>query len=105
MDFGSFLTPATGATGILTVVVLSVLWGKLVPRATLDDLRQDKDQQIQTWREAYQKSEEAREIMRGQITELLQLARTTTHVMNAVQEAAGRSDGRETQEAQGADRG
>lgn len=84
MDFSSFLTPATGATGVLTLVVMLVLWGKLVPRQNMDDLRADKDKQIETWREAYRQSEEAREIMRGQITELLQLARTTTHVIEAL---------------------
>lgn len=88
MDFSQFLTPATGATGILALVVMLVLWGKLVPRQTLDDLRTDKDQQIQAWRDAYDKSEVARDLMRGQVDELLQLARTTTHVIESLPRAA-----------------
>lgn len=84
MDFSSFMTPATGVSGILSLVVMLVLWGKLVPKSALDDLRADKDKQIDTWRQAYERSEEAREVMRGQITELLQVARTTNHVIEAL---------------------
>jgi 5-methylcytosine-specific restriction endonuclease McrBC regulatory subunit McrC len=84
MEFSSFLTPATGATGVLTLVVMLILWGKLVPRAQLEDLRADKDKQIETWQQAYSRSEEARDIMRGQITELLQMARTTNSVIEAL---------------------
>lgn len=94
MDFSKFLVPNLGFGGVVLLMVLMVLWGKLVPRASYEDRIRDKDQQIETWREAYLKSEEARDVMRGQITELLQMARTTTHVMNAVQEVAGRSDDR-----------
>lgn len=94
MDFSKFLVPNLGFGGVVLLMVLMVLWGKLVPRASYEERIKDKDQQIAEWRDAYLKSEMAREVMRGQITELLQLARTTTHVMTAVQEAAGRSDGR-----------
>lgn len=84
MDFTTILNPATGATGILTLVVLLVLWGKIVPRSTLDDMRADKDKQIETWRSAYEKSETAREIQRAQITDLLEIARTTNTVIQAL---------------------
>ena len=87
MDWTALFNPGTGATGALTLVVFLVLWGKLVPRSSIDDLRADKDKQIDTWRTAYERSEEAREIMRSQITELLQMARTTTHVIEALPSA------------------
>lgn len=94
MDFSKFLVPNLGFGGVVLLMVLMVLWGKLVPRASIEDRIKDKDQQIEAWRSAYLKSEEARDVMRGQISELLQMARTTTSVMSAVQEVAGRSDGR-----------
>lgn len=87
-DWPAFLTPTIGAAGLLTLVVLLILWGKLVPRSVMEDLRRDKDAQIATWKAAYERSEEAREIMRHQITSLLEMARTTTHVIEAIPKAA-----------------
>lgn len=91
MDFSKFLVPNLGFGGVVLLVVLLVLWGKLVPRSHLEDIRTDKDQQIKTWQQAYNRSEEARDIMRGQITELLQIARTTNSVIEALPAAVNNS--------------
>lgn len=45
---GQISLPDIGATALLAVVVLMILAGKLVPRATVEDLRAD----IQAMREA-----------------------------------------------------
>jgi hypothetical protein len=89
MDYADFLTPTIGATGLLALVVIMVLRGSLVPRSYLDDLRHDRDEQIRIWREAYEHSQKAQDTQRDQITALLESARTTTHVLQALPEAAG----------------
>jgi hypothetical protein len=89
VDLTKFVTPSMGATGILVLVVLLILWGKLVPKAVLDDMRSDKDKQIETWKDAYHRSEEARAVQAGQITTLMEVARTTEHVIGALPAAAG----------------
>jgi len=89
MEFTSFLTPTAGATGILTLVVLLVLWGKLIPRAMLDDIRADKDKQIDTWRAAYEKSQDANEVLRQQVTTLLEANKVSTSVIQALPQVAG----------------
>lgn len=87
-DWTTFLTPTLGATGLLTLVVLLVLWGRLVPRSVLEDLIKDKDAQIDVWKAAYERSEKARDIQRQQLSDLLEMARTTTHVIQAIPQAA-----------------
>lgn len=88
MNWTAMLTPSLGATGLLAVVVVMVLTGRLVPRSTLDSLRTDKDAQINTWKTAYEKAVSAQDVQRGQITTLLDASRVTTHVIQALPRAA-----------------
>ena len=69
-----------GAVALLTLVVLMVLTGKLVPRRTYDDLLKERD----TWREAHTVSEAARTSERAQTQELLELSRTSAHALQAL---------------------
>ncbi|MFD8470396.1 hypothetical protein ACFV10_35415 [Streptomyces cyaneofuscatus] len=69
-----------GAVALLTVVVLMVLTGRLVPRRTYDDLLKERD----TWREAHTVSEAARTSERAQTQELLELSRTSAHALQAL---------------------
>jgi hypothetical protein len=62
---------AAGPTTLLTLVVLFILTGRLVPRSTLQDMREERD----TWRAAHAKSEAAREAERQLVDELLETAR------------------------------
>lgn len=87
MDWTAVLTPSLGATGLLAVVVILVLTGRLVPKSTVDELRTDKDKQIEIWKTAYETSMSAQEIQRGHITALLEANRTTTHVIQAIPQA------------------
>ncbi|WP_436735981.1 hypothetical protein [Streptomyces sp. BBFR102] len=72
-----------GAVTLLALVVLIVLTGRLVPRRTYDDLREERD----TWRSAHTVSEEARAVERAQTRELLELGRTGTHALAGLREA------------------
>ncbi|MFH8581641.1 hypothetical protein [Streptomyces zaomyceticus] len=75
------LTPTDlGISGLLALVVLFVLTGRLVPRSTLQDMREERD----TWRAAHAESEAARQAERDQVTELLELSRTAGHVLTSL---------------------
>jgi len=68
------------APTLLGVAVLLLLFGKLVPRATL----MDKKEEAQRWREAYEKEREARALSEAQSAELLELSKTTYNVIVAM---------------------
>ncbi|MFE6079961.1 hypothetical protein [Streptomyces virginiae] len=69
-----------GVSGLLVLVVLLILTGRLVPRSTLVDMREERD----TWRAAHSESEAARQAEREQVTELLELSRTAGHVLTSL---------------------
>ncbi|MCY0919595.1 MULTISPECIES: hypothetical protein [unclassified Streptomyces] len=69
-----------GAAGLVVLVVLLILTGRLVPRSTLLDMREERD----TWRSAHGKSEAARQAEREMTTELLELSRTAGHVLTSL---------------------
>lgn len=84
MDWTAMLTPSLGATGLLAVVVIMILTGRLVPKSAIEDLRTDKDKQIEIWRAAYETSMSAQEVQREQISALLEATKTTTHVIQSL---------------------
>jgi hypothetical protein len=84
MDYNALLTPSIGAGGLLAVVVFMVLTGKLVPRSQVDDLRADKDRQIDVWKAAYDKAMEGQDVQRAHITALMEANQTTTRVIQAL---------------------
>ncbi len=70
------------AAAILGGVVLAILRGWLVPRKVLEEARADREAriadyqaQVADWKAAFQASEQARAVLAGQVSELLQLAR------------------------------
>lgn len=71
-----------GAASILGLVVLLILAGRLVPKSTLDDLRRDKDQQIQLWHQAYENTRAALDIEREHIQSLISLAESAREIFN-----------------------
>lgn len=95
MNFERFFSPDVGAVGILVLVVLLILWGMLLPRSTVRALLAAKDEQITLYRDAYEKSAKTVEIQNRQIGQLMEMARTTTHVIEAIPAALprGREDG------------
>lgn len=88
MNWTSFLTPAIGATGLLTLGVLLIFFGKLVPSTTVDRVTASKDQEIALWKAAYERSEAAHVLKDRQITALMDAGRTTTNVLEAMHRAA-----------------
>jgi F0F1-type ATP synthase membrane subunit b/b' len=80
-----------GAAALVTLVVLLILLGRLVPRSVLQDVRADRDARIaeiaaerDTWRDAHKESESARMDAQSQVGELLELSRTADHVLRSL---------------------
>lgn len=80
-----------GAAALVTLVVLLILLGRLVPRSVLQDVRADRDARLaeiaaerDTWRDAHRESESARVEAQAQVGELLELSRTADHVLRAI---------------------
>lgn len=69
-----------GAVALLAVVVLMVLTGRLIPRRTYDDMREERN----TWRSAHSESEVARAEERDQNRQLMELAHTAGHVLDSL---------------------
>lgn len=68
------------AGAILAVVVLMLFRGQLVTKREHEETRADRD----TWRAAWDTSEEARRTQAAQLGELLELAQTTDKVIRAL---------------------
>lgn len=74
--------PIVGLTapGLLLIIVLLMMLGRIVPRSTLLDKAKDAEH----WRSAYEKEREARAISDAQTVELLELAKTTHDLITAI---------------------
>jgi len=68
------------APALLSIVVILLLTGRLVPRTTLLDKAKESDR----WREAYEKEREARGASDSQTRELLEVSKTTHHIVQAL---------------------
>lgn len=80
-----------GAAALVSLVVLLIFLGRLVPRAVLEDVRKDRDARVaeiieerDAWRAAHRESEAARIEAQNQVSELLELSRTADHVLRAL---------------------
>jgi len=76
-----------GLGALLTLVILLILTGRLVPRRTHEDTLADRD----NWRSAYLESEKARKVEHEQTGELLEMARLGGHILTALPQP-GRAD-------------
>lgn len=94
-NFSAFLTPTLGAGGVVLLVVLMVLRGLLVPRSTVDMIREDKQQQVELWRSLAEGRQQLIDVQQTQLDMLMGTARTTERVLDAVGEAARISQGGE----------
>ncbi|WP_405461715.1 hypothetical protein OG786_29580 [Streptomyces sp. NBC_00101] len=77
--FGVAPTDA-GAVALLTLVVLFILTGRLVPRKTHEDALKNCD----NWRTAFLESEALRKVEHEQTGELLEMARLGGHILAAL---------------------
>lgn len=85
-----------GLGALLTLVILLILTGKLIPRRTHEDVLTDRD----NWRQAYLESEKARKVEHDQTGDLLEMAKLNTHILTALPHP-GRAD---DEEVNGGDR-
>lgn len=71
----AILTPSA----LLGLVVFMLLTGRIVPRSALED----KQQETNRWREAYEAEKLSRSIVEKQNSEFLEVAKTTHAVLDA----------------------
>lgn len=88
MDLSSIPVLPTSAGALVTLIVLLVLNGRLIPRSMVDDLRSDRDM----WKTAYQNEQARTSELTGQVSTLMEVARTTEHVMTAVEASGGSNE-------------
>lgn len=70
-----------GASGILALVIIMILTGRLVPKARADE-----------WRDAWSKEREAGDVMRQQISDLAAAGHVTARVLDALPQPGGDPD-------------
>lgn len=68
------------APGLLGITILLLLLGRIVPRSALTDKIAEADK----WHQAFLTEREARMISDAQTAELLELAKTTHNIVDAV---------------------
>ncbi|MFM9703579.1 hypothetical protein [Streptomyces galilaeus] len=85
-----------GAVALLTLVVLFILTGRLIPRRTHEDALADRD----NWRKAFLESEAARKVEHEQVGDLLEMAQLNTHILTALPRPGQADEG----EVRGGDR-
>lgn len=91
-DLFGFKLADIGAVTLLVVVVLMVLTGRLVPRRTYDDLKEDRND----WRTAHNKVADALAEAVRQNGELTELSRTGVHLLDSLPRGEVTADGDQT---------
>ena len=72
----------------MTLFVLAILLGKLVPRRTMEDVVKDRDE----WRASHRISELARTEQQRQVEQLLEHAKTTDAFIRSLPRASREDD-------------
>lgn len=80
-----------GIGSVLTAVAYAILTGRLVPRATLKDVRDDRDARLAEigkeadhWRAACEAQTEINRVYSEQIRDLVAVARTTNDLIRSI---------------------
>lgn len=76
-----------GLSGIVTIVIVLILTGRLVPRRVHDD-------RVADWKAAYEAAEKRAETRDAQHTELMEMSRTTVQILQALRDRAEAGGGR-----------
>lgn len=86
---------SVGFAGLVTLAIVLIFRGEIVPRSTLEAMRTDRDAIIAAkneenamLKEAYKMSEQARATGAAADTELLELGRTTVHLLESIHDRA-----------------
>lgn len=95
LDIGSL-----GATGVLTIVVLIIVFGLLVPRRTLKDNRnqyearlKEVSQERDEWKAAFFASDKTVRELSGQLQLAVETGRVTKQAIEAIPQAFQSKDG------------
>jgi hypothetical protein len=80
-----------GAVALIIIIGFFVISGKLRPDKAVQEIREDRETRVkeirteaEQWRTAYFKSEEARNELQQSVDTLIELARTSEAVLNAI---------------------
>lgn len=80
-----------GAIGLVVLVVLLILTGRLVPRSIVNDVRQDRDERVRearaetkVWREAFELARRSNEMLIPYMHQLIEVGHTTNSVLAAL---------------------
>lgn len=83
-----------GAIGVLTLVIIAIVSGRLVPRKVLEDVRADRDARLAAekargdeWRAAALAQDERNDVQARQLSELLDTTRTTNALIDGLKQA------------------
>lgn len=77
-----------GLGGLVTMAVMFLFTGRLVPKSVYDKMEASKDKEIERWIQVAQRAENLADKQSDQITQLLEGGRTTTRVVEAIQQVA-----------------
>lgn len=96
MDWTQFPIVQGGSVGVLFGVMWMVFSGRLVPKGTLDAIREpllsriaQQDAEIAQWRAEQAISNQTKAELTAQLGTLLELGRTTEQVLKAISTRAG----------------
>lgn len=85
--------------GLVTMAIVLIFRGEIVPKSTVEAMRTDRDTIIAAknaendmLKEAYKMSEQARYVGAEADKELLELGRTTVHLLQSIHERAWGAD-------------
>lgn len=93
MDIPPALIGTGGPIAIVSIVVVLVLTGKLIPRPWHDDRVTDLKEQLTTLQAALASKDEELQVRGSQVDRLLSQSDLTVTLLRSLQQEAGRSGG------------
>lgn len=84
-----------GPVGLLVIIVLLVLFGRLIPSRTHERELKESRNRGDDWKSAHDIQDQRADLQASQIGELLELARTMHAIVRAMQEASNAHRGRD----------
>lgn len=90
-----------GAVGVLALVIVAIITGRLVPRRVLEDVRADRDARLAAekargdeWRAAALAQDERNDVQASQLNQLLDASRTTNALIDGLRKVSEQRTGR-----------
>ncbi|MFE7461710.1 hypothetical protein ACWFMI_23310 [Nocardiopsis terrae] len=78
-----------GLTGVVTLGMVMILTGRLVPKSTVEEMRAERDARLAEMKAARDAEREAGQVRDQQITELLENSRATVQLIDGLRKTAG----------------